>query len=139
MRIACAGLARLPRLLDQGEVPMLSRARWPRGTAALCSLALVLLAGSPLLAQAPCCPANETFPEGWARADLLLWHVNGSGIPALVTASPPGTPQTVAGVLGNPNTVTYFGNQHINNEIRPGFSLEAGWIGLGDHDYPLGV
>ncbi len=155
---------------------MLSRARWSRRTAVLCSLALLLLTGAPLLAQAPggglggvspptlpaglgavspptplgggvgispptplCPPAGSSLPEAWGRADLLLWHVNGSGIPALVTASPPGTARSDAGVLTNPNTVTYFGNQHINNEIRPGFSVEAGWIGLGDPDYPVGV
>jgi hypothetical protein len=119
---------------------MLSRAHWCRGTAALFALALLLLTAAPLFAQAPALPGSDPLlPEGWARADLLLWHVQGSAIPPLVTGSPQGTARADAGVLGNPNTVVYFGNRHINNEIRPGLSLEAGWLGLGDPDYPIGA
>ena len=118
---------------------MLSRARWSSGTAALLSLAL-LLAGRPLFAQEPMvAPTCDPLPEMWARADYLLWHIQGSAIPALVTGSPPGTARANAGVLGAEGTVVYFGNQHINNEARSGFSVEAGWLGLGDEQYPIGV
>ncbi|MCI0640168.1 MAG: BBP7 family outer membrane beta-barrel protein [Gemmataceae bacterium] len=36
----------------------------------------------------------------WARVDYLHWWVEGTRLPPLLTASPPGTVQTSAGVLG---------------------------------------
>ncbi len=61
--------------------------------------------------------------------DALGWWVKHDQVPALVTTSPIGTPQTTAGVLGQPTTSVLFGNQNINGGIRPGGRVQGGvWL-----------
>lgn len=80
-------------------------------------------------------PSNEnttgmSSERYWARADYLMWWTRGSVLPPLVTASPPGTPQSQAGVLGQPGTVILFGNEEVGNQIRSGVRLKFGaWLG----------
>ena len=46
-----------------------------------------------------------------------------------VTASPPGTPRTAAGVLGRPGTTVLLGGDRLNNDFRNGYRLRAGaWL-----------
>jgi hypothetical protein len=60
-------------------------------------------------------------PPAWrVRSEYLLWWSNGNPIPPLVTASPPGTPRTDAGVLGVPGTQILFGGQTIDTLARSG-------------------
>ena len=54
--------------------------------------------GQPPVAAAPA-PADASGI--WSAADYLAWSVSGDKLPALVTTSPPGTPQAQAGVLGD--------------------------------------
>jgi hypothetical protein len=65
----------------------------------------------------------------WVDTEYLLWWMRGAHLPPLVTASPPGTPATQAGVLGAPGTVTLFGGDRVNDEVRSGgrFTLGA-WL-----------
>jgi hypothetical protein len=63
----------------------------------------------------------------YASAEYLLWWTKNSGLPALVTTSPPGTPREMAGVLGAPGTVVLFGGSGADNEERSGGRFTIGW------------
>jgi hypothetical protein len=68
----------------------------------------------------------------WVTADYLAWGFKGNHVPALVTTSPNGTPQNVAGILGEPTTSVLFGDNRILTGIRSGGRITAGaWI-VGD-------
>lgn len=74
-----------------------------------------------------CCP----YPPGrvWVGADFLLWWTRGDHLPPLLTTSPPGTPEPVAGVLGRPGTSILFGDQDVDTRVRPGFrATVGGWF-----------
>ncbi len=65
----------------------------------------------------------------YVSLDALGWWVRGDSLPPLVTTSPLGTPQDVAGVLGQPDTTILYGNQRVNTGIRPGGRVQGGvWI-----------
>lgn len=65
----------------------------------------------------------------WIRAEYLYWWTEGMQVPALVTSSPAGTPQTRAGVLGQPGTSTLFGGGEINDDATSGVRLRSGfWL-----------
>ncbi|WP_146532597.1 BBP7 family outer membrane beta-barrel protein [Rubripirellula reticaptiva] len=65
----------------------------------------------------------------WVRADYLHWWTEGMNVPSLVTTSPSSTPQTRAGVLGQPGTSTLFGGGEINNDSASGIRLRSGfWL-----------
>jgi hypothetical protein len=88
----------------------------------------------------PCwCPEPDSPQSGrlWARAEYLLWWVNGDKLPPLVTTSPAGTPQALAGVLGPASTTVLFGDEGTNSEGRSGgrFTL-GGWF---ECEHILGV
>jgi hypothetical protein len=63
----------------------------------------------------------------WFRADYLLWWVRGASLPPLVTSSPPGTSIANAGVIGTPGTVVLFGDDRVNDDLRSGGRITAGW------------
>jgi len=68
----------------------------------------------------------------WVTADYLAWGFKGNHVPALVTTSPNGTAQPVAGVLGQPTTSVLFGDNRVLTGIRSGGRITAGaWI-VGD-------
>ena len=54
--------------------------------------------------------------------------MKGDPLPALVTTSPPSTPQTAAGVLGQTVTTTaiLFGGDRVNTEARSGIRAALG-------------
>lgn len=62
----------------------------------------------------------------WATGDYLFTFVRGSNLPALVTTSVPGTPQTSAGILGADGSSTLFGGT-VTDGLRAGFRLGAGY------------
>lgn len=79
----------------------------------------------------PRCPCGPCGPAGcmWVNAEYLLWWAKGGPLPPLVTASPAGTPQNLAGVLGAPGTSIVFGNSDFADGVRSGFRVRAGfWI-----------
>lgn len=61
-----------------------------------------------------------------ARAEYLLWSTKGMELPSLVTRSPNGTAQSIAGVLGQAGTTTLFGDGEINDEMRSGGRFTLG-------------
>jgi hypothetical protein len=73
----------------------------------------------------PCGPPGRVFGE----FDYILWQARGDTVPALLTTSPAGTPQALAGVLGAPGTTTLFGGNGLNDIYRSGFKGTVGaWL-----------
>ena len=64
-----------------------------------------------------CCAEDCCFPKTTARLEYLMWG-RGQGIPSLVTTNPDALP-----VLSVPGTVTLFGNQSIQQNLRSGFRI----------------
>lgn len=61
--------------------------------------------------------------------EFLFWDVTGMQTPALVTTSPTGTAQNVAGVLGETTTSALFGPTELNEGGVEGFRFGGGfWI-----------
>lgn len=53
----------------------------------------------------------------WMEGEYLGWWIQGTNLPPMVTSSPAGTPQNLAGVLGQPDTSTLWSgrdNQYAN-------------------------
>ncbi len=74
----------------------------------------------------PRCPPRDPF---WIEADYIYWFLRGNPLPALVTASPAGTPRPAAGVLGQPTTTVLLGNERVNDDGRSGFLVRGGiWL-----------
>lgn len=65
--------------------------------------------------------------NGWLAAEFLFGWIEGSHLPALVTTSPTGTAQTVAGVLGQSTTTVLLGGT-INRDLLSGFRLGGGYL-----------
>lgn len=65
-----------------------------------------------------CCAAECCSPKTTARLDFLMWWGRGQNIPSLVTTNPNDDP-----VLSDPGTVTLFGNQSIQQNLRSGFRI----------------
>ena len=63
----------------------------------------------------------------WVRTEYLNWSVKGDTLPALLTTSPVGTPQGVAGLLGEPATTVLFPTDSVNQGARPGGRIQVGW------------
>lgn len=73
--------------------------------------------------------SDESCDRFYARLDALLWWTKGSHLPPLVTTSPAGTPQTAAGVLGQPGTTVLFGDQTVGDDFHPGIRASLGmWL-----------
>jgi hypothetical protein len=74
-------------------------------------------------------PVYAPLPRHYISLDALGWFVQADKLPALVTTSPAGTPQEIAGVLGLPTTSVLFGNQSVNGGMRPGGRVQGGvWL-----------
>ncbi len=83
------------------------------------------------------CPPDNKFAQGWhappqcnrgwINFEYLYWQPKGIDVPALVTTSPIGTPQTIAGELGQPTTTVLYGDGEINDDYRTGGRLQGGW------------
>lgn len=66
----------------------------------------------------------------WVEADYLLMLVQGMNAPPLITSSPVGTAQDLAGVLGQASTSIVLGNERLGEDVRSGFRLGFGeWFG----------
>ncbi|OHB78475.1 MAG: hypothetical protein A2W31_05525 [Planctomycetes bacterium RBG_16_64_10] len=71
------------------------------------------------------CPAS--CGPIWFRGEYLHWWTDGMALPPLVTSSPDGTPQGVAGVLGQPTTRVLFGDGNVNDDDRSGGLFTLGY------------
>ena len=71
----------------------------------------------------------------WVRGEYLLWWMQGSGLPPVVTTSPAGTRPEVAGVLGQSGTSILFGDSTVNTDARSGARISLGyWFDSSCHD-----
>lgn len=94
--------------------------------------------GPPEVAAIPTCEcACGVGYRFWARAEALMWWLEGTDVPPLVTTSPAGTARAQAGVLGTPGATVLFGGNALNDDARPGGRVSLGlWF---DTCMPLGV
>jgi hypothetical protein len=64
----------------------------------------------------------------WVTPEYINWFAKGNPLPPLVTTSPPGTPQTEAGVLPeSATTAILFGNNRVDTSQRPGGRINFGY------------
>lgn len=63
----------------------------------------------------------------WINAEYLFGWIEGTHLPPLVTTSPTGTDQSVAGVLGEPTTSVLLGG-NVNMNVLSGFRIGGGYI-----------
>ena len=63
----------------------------------------------------------------WVRGEYLMWWTKGVPLPPLVTTSPSDTPDTEAGILGQPGTQILFGDSRVADDIRGGARVTLGW------------
>lgn len=67
-------------------------------------------------------------PTAWITADYVLAWMRGGRLPPLVTTSPPGTAENVAGILQQPTTLILF-QGGLNESARNGFRMDVGtWL-----------
>lgn len=71
--------------------------------------------------------AWDTGQSWWYKNQFFNWDAKGDRLPALLTTSPPGTPQNEMGVLGLPNTQVLFGEQSVNSGERFGGRITFGY------------
>ncbi len=91
-----------------------------RSTLKLLAVAVALLGGCGVSAAADLrVKAKAPPPAGafWIEADYLLWTVKGDKLPALVSTGP----------LGAPGTVVLFGDAAVNDRLRSGAQIKAGY------------
>jgi hypothetical protein len=89
--------------------------------------------GSPTSASlgccGPCCAPCGPSGDFWVQGEYLLWAITGSPLPPLLTAAPRTSPAAAPGALGNPDTVILFGDSRVNDGLRSGFRIRAGfWL-----------
>jgi hypothetical protein len=75
-----------------------------------------------------CCGPCDRPYCFWASADFLLWTIKDSRTTPLVTTSPVGTPQSMAGVLGTGAAVLYGGPDIENEEFKGGRFTAGAWL-----------
>lgn len=82
-------------------------------------------------------PSRGLLDGFWGEAEYLLWWQRGTPLPPLVTTSPPGTPRSSAGVLGQSGTQILFGNSREGEGPLNGgrFTLGYWW----DPDETVGI
>ncbi len=113
-----------------------SRAQAPKVLTPLPAQAPPVVADEPASAlDFPWRGAEDPRPDGqvWATAEYLMAWFSGDRLPSLVTTSPAGTPQATAGISGLPTTTTLFGNGTLNEDLRSGFRVAAGYWLTDDH------
>jgi hypothetical protein len=97
--------------------------------------------GPPPVVPPPELPPPLTPPswEGrtWVAMEGLVWWIQGARVPALVTTSPAGTPNAVAGLAGPATTQVLFGHQDMLSGMNFGGAFRAGsWL---DDEHKYGV
>lgn len=72
--------------------------------------------------------ASSSQDNWWINAEYLFGWIEGAHLPPLVTTSPTGTDQSIAGVLddGNPTSILLGGN--LNRNVQSGFRIGGGYI-----------
>ena len=74
-------------------------------------------------------PVFHQVERMWAQMDYVQMWSTGNRLPPLVTTSPPNTPRAEAGVLGLDSTAILLGNQRVDDDVRSGGRITAGfWL-----------
>jgi hypothetical protein len=85
--------------------------------------------GAPVLPPAALAPPPGLAGRYWFDNDALLWAIQGTHLPPLVSTSPPGTAAATAGVLGTPGATSIYGPGSQNNDLRFGYRTTFGaWL-----------
>ncbi len=84
-----------------------------------------------------CSPLGGILNNLSIRAEVPLYWRRAAGPPALVTTSPLGTAQGVAGELGQTTTQTLFGNGPLNDDATAGFRITLGTSFGGSDNFGL--
>jgi hypothetical protein len=63
----------------------------------------------------------------WLSGEYVVGWFKGDSLPALVTTSPAGTPRGIAGIPGPASTRVLFGGETVNDDLRSGIRLGAGY------------
>ena len=80
-------------------------------------------AGNIYTPPAPVDMSATPYCRAWARAEALLWWMEGSSTPPLVTTGTAGS----LGELDDPNTRILFGGTELNDEMRVGGRFGGGY------------
>jgi hypothetical protein len=93
-------------------------------------------AGAQSLAEEGHGPAGCAAPHRfWVRGEYLTWWTSGNRLPPLLTTGLAGTDRDFAGVLGQAGTSLVFGDQRVDQNMRSGLRLRAGyWFDVCQHD-----
>jgi hypothetical protein len=70
---------------------------------------------------------HASWQPFWVRGSYVHWWFEGFDVPALVTSSPASTPQSEAGVLGQPATSILFGSEALNQDSASGGIAHVGF------------
>jgi hypothetical protein len=89
----------------------------------------------------PADPEGFAFPPagGWVNpcfyitGEYLMWWTKGENTPVLLTTSSPSD----FGILGNPSTQILYGGDTINNQMRSGARINAGWWLNDEHTWAI--
>jgi len=89
---------------------------------------------SPSLLDSCCAPGGGAGFDRqlWVSGEYLLAWYGGDRLPTLITTSPAGTAQNVAGIP-SPSTPTLFGGGIVNDDLRSGFRLGVGYWFTPEH------
>jgi hypothetical protein len=91
----------------------------------------VIVTDAPPNGIGPNAAVGRTW-RGWFGAEYLLWDLDGSDLPPLVTAGSTGTPRSDVAQLDQADTVVLSGGETIHDDWRSGYRLFGGlWLDCG--------
>jgi hypothetical protein len=109
----------------------------PGSVSAQTASAQTIVAPAPAAPAAPDPAAGKILQDSsaadapaerfWFQSDYLLAWFRTGNIPALITTSPAGTPQSQAGVATLATTSVLYGGIGVNDDFRSGFRLGTGY------------
>ena len=77
----------------------------------------------------PAAPAERKRLSAYYDIDVLGWSLQPAHLPPLLTTSPQGTSPSSAGELGRSTTQILYGDQSVNDAMRPGLRFQFGLTG----------
>lgn len=84
---------------------------------------------TPILPRVAYSPPPSLAARYWIDNELLLWWMEGTHLPPLVSTSVPGVPAADAGVLGKPGASSIYGPGSQDNNMRFGYRTTFGaWL-----------
>ncbi|MCI0680974.1 MAG: BBP7 family outer membrane beta-barrel protein [Gemmataceae bacterium] len=87
-----------------------------------------ITAAPPEAAQAITATQANAGKRWWLSADYMLYQLQGSPTPPLVTAAPFASASAIPGALGNPDTTVLSGGERLGGDWRSGVQVRAGCL-----------